>query len=71
MGICKAIVKKTGLKCTNKEKESGYCGVHLSKDLKKKKTNAEVFDDLIKSVNKLKIKDFKNSVLKPSKRRSN
>jgi hypothetical protein len=70
MGLCKAIVKKTGLKCSNKEKESGYCGVHLPKTLKKKKTNTEAFDDLIDNLNKLKIKSYKNSLLRPTKRKS-
>lgn len=68
--LCKAIVKKTGLKCTNPEKQSGYCGVHVPKILRKKKTNTEVFDELIDKVNKLKIKDFKESILKPKKRKS-
>ena len=68
--LCKAIVKKTGLKCTNKEKESGYCGVHTPKNLKKRMTNIEVFEDLIEKVNKLKIKEFKQNLLKPTKRKS-
>lgn len=68
--LCKAIVKKTNLKCTHKQKESGYCGIHIPKDLKKQKTNIDVFDDLIDRVNKLKIKEFKQKLLIPTKRKS-